>query len=70
MGRARRLLRPIGPLLTLAWCSCADEVDRGNIITGPRRKRAAAAAAMQSSEWTTMLSGKLDALADSDSDDD
>ena len=48
----------------------AGEVDASLIITGPRRKRAAAARAEQSSDWNTMLTGKLDGLADSDSDDD
>ena len=48
----------------------SDEVDPSLIITGPRRKRAAAARAEQSSDWNTMLTGKLDGLADSDSDDD
>ena len=48
----------------------AGEVDTSLIIEGPRRKRAAAAKAQQSSEWTSLLAGKLNALGDSDSDSD
>ena len=55
--------------LTHNW-AVAGEVDTSLIIEGPRRKRAAAAKAQQSSEWTSLLAGKLNALGDSDSDSD
>ena len=48
----------------------ADEVDPSLIITGPRRKRAAAAKAEQSTEWKGLLDSKLSALGDSESDSD